>query len=54
VAGPSDHNHASHRGSVLLVVVETDDESAWHWYQSTSGREGWVPSRTLRLDVNRA
>jgi uncharacterized protein YgiM (DUF1202 family) len=34
-------------GDVLEVVVR-DDESGWLWCRSADGREGWVPSCTLR------
>jgi len=38
----------------VLEVVEVDDEAGWLWCRSTSGREGWVPTRTLaRLDASR-
>jgi hypothetical protein len=33
-------------GEVLEVVAE-DRESGWLWCQSSSGREGWVPVKTL-------
>lgn len=31
-----------------LEVVVRDDESGWLWCRSAGGREGWVPTRTLR------
>ena len=31
----------------VLVLVERDDESGWHWCRDGSGREGWVPMRSL-------
>lgn len=38
----------------VLEVIEVDDESGWCWCRSTTGREGWVPTRTLGpLDANR-
>lgn len=31
----------------VLEVIKADNESGWCWCRSTSGREGWVPNRTL-------
>lgn len=31
-----------------LVVVAEDTVSGWLWCQSESGREGWMPMRTLK------
>lgn len=36
-------------GEVLEVVAE-DLVSGWRWCRSSSGREGWVPIRTLEED----
>jgi hypothetical protein len=33
-------------GQVLDVLAE-DPESGWLWCRNTSGREGWVPARTV-------
>jgi uncharacterized protein YgiM (DUF1202 family) len=38
---------ATARGEILEVLVR-DDESGWLWCRATGGREGWVPSRTVR------
>jgi hypothetical protein len=38
---------ATARGEIL-EVLDRDDESGWLWCRATDGREGWVPSRTVR------
>ena len=30
-----------------LILVERDDPSGWAWVRNTTGREGWVPLRTV-------
>jgi hypothetical protein len=31
----------------VVAVVARDDEGGWLWCRSASGREGWVPVRSL-------
>lgn len=35
-------------GEVLEVLAQ-DLESGWLWCRSRSGREGWVPAKTLEI-----
>lgn len=35
----------------VLELLERDDESGWHWCRAASGREGWVPVRSLGEEV---
>ncbi len=32
-----------------LEVVDEDRESGWLWCRASSGREGWVPLKTLEI-----
>jgi hypothetical protein len=51
VVAPYDTTELPTRTGEILAVVERDDESGWLWCRATTGREGWVPSRTVEATV---
>jgi hypothetical protein len=54
IVTPYDTTELPTSAGEVLEVIEVDDESGGLWCRSTSGREGWAPSRTLgALDPNR-
>jgi hypothetical protein len=52
VLTPYDTTELPTRVGETLDIVLRDDESGWVWCRSASGREGWVPARTLAPTEN--
>jgi hypothetical protein len=48
VQAPYDTTELPTSEGETLEVIERDDESGWLWCRSSEGREGWVPSQTVR------
>lgn len=47
VVTPYDTTELPTEAGELLEVLAEDPESGWMWCRANSGREGWVPAKTL-------
>lgn len=49
VVTPYDTTELPTKAGEILEVLAEDAESGWTWCRSGSGREGWVPNKTISL-----